>query len=784
MKKSDFLSFINSRITVFDGAFGTELQRAVGDPGTLPERLNIERPDVIRQIHRRYAEAGADVITANTFGANPLKAGERAEELIRAAVRLARESAPDKFIALDVGPTGRLAEPAGDMTFEEAYASFAAVIRAGADADAILIETMSDMTELRAALLAARECSDLPVLATMTFAEDMRTFTGVSAECFALAASPLADCIGVNCSLGPKELLPVVGKLVTLTDKPVIVQPNAGLPDSHGNYPVDADEFAEYAEKFIDLGVRIIGGCCGTTPEHTARLAAAARRRAPAPSKYIPAAAVCSATKYVTVDRVRVIGERINPTGKKAMKEALLGGDYSYAARQAVEQAEAGADILDINAGLPGIDERKVLTELVRRVARVVDLPLQIDSSDPSALEGALRIYPGKAIINSVSGEEKSLSAVLPLAAKYGAAVVGLTVDERGVPGTAEERVEIAERIISRAAEYGIPERDVYIDCLTLTVGAEQRQALHTLEAIRTIKSRHDVRTVLGVSNISFGLPARRPINTAFLTAALWAGLDLPILNPNLPENMQAIAAFNVLVCRDNGCAEWARKYADANTETTETHGRGGISATDGEDLRSLVIRGLPSAAETKRILAEGVPPLDIVNGMLIPALAAVGDAYETGRAFLPQLLASADSAKESFTVIRAAMPAAAAAKGVIVMATVKGDVHDIGKNIACTVLENYGYKVIDLGKNVPPEDVAAAVRKHGAKLCGLSALMTTTVPNMAETIALLRRECPDCRIMVGGAVLTEDYAADIGADYYCKDALADVRIAEEIYGK
>ena len=781
--KKDFRKYLSQNTVVFDGAFGTMLQREVGDPGMLPERFNTERPDVVSAIHRAYAEAGADVISANTFGANRAKAGERSDELIRAGVALARAAAPDRFVALDLGPTGRLAEPAGDMTFGEAYDIFAAAVRAGSDADVILVETMSDMTELRAALLAARENSDKPVIASMTFAENMRTFTGVSAECFALTASPLADAIGVNCSLGPAELLPVVEKLAELSPRPVIVQPNAGLPDSRGNYSVGAEEFAAYAEKFLGAGARLIGGCCGTTPEHIRLIARLAKGRAPAPSRYVPRAAVCSATKTVFIDGVRVIGERINPTGKKAMKAALLAGDYNYAAKQAVEQTEAGADILDVNAGLPGIDEKEVLTELVRRVSSVTDLPLQIDTSDPAAAESALRAYNGKAVINSVSGEEKSLSAVLPLAAKYGAAVVGLTVDERGVPKTTEERLEIAEKIIARAASYGIPETDIYIDCLTLTVGAEQEQAVRTLDAIREIKRRHNVRTVLGVSNVSFGLPARRIINSAFLTAALWAGLDLPILNPNLPENMQAVAAFNVLTCRDKGCAKYAEKYADTTAGFTEVRsGAPASPAADGCDLRALVKKGLPAAEETARLLDGGAEPLDIVNGMLIPALTDIGDAYEAGRAFLPQLLAAADSAKESFSVIRERMPAAAESRGVIVLATVKGDVHDIGKNIAGTVLENYGYRVVDLGKNVPPEDVAAAVKKHGAKLCGLSALMTTTVPHMAETITLLRRECPDCRVMVGGAVLTEDYAKRIGADFYCKDALADVRFAAEVY--
>ena len=785
--KKDFAAFLKTHRVLFDGAFGTVLQQKTDKIGTVPERLNLTRPELIAEIHRAYAEAGADVISANTFGANRAKAGAESDRLIAAAVDIARSAAPDKFIALDLGPTGLLAEPVGTSSFEELYDIFAAAVKAGAGADLILIETMSDMTELRAALLAARENSPLPVIASATFAEGGRTFTGVSPETFALVASPLADAIGVNCSLGPKELLPIAEKLVALTPKPVIVQANAGLPDERSRYAVGAEEFAKYAEKFLALGVRVIGGCCGTAPEFISLLRNVVDSFADVPFKnsYIPRAAVCSATRAVFIDGVRIIGERINPTGKKAMKQALISGDMNYIATQASEQADAGADILDVNAGLPELDEKTALPALVKYVQKVTDLPLQIDSSDPTAVGNALRAYNGKAIINSVSGEERSLSSLLPLAAKYGAAIVGLTVDEGGVPKTVGERVRIAEKIITRASEYGIPERDIYVDCLTLTVGAEQEQACRTLEAIRQIKTAHGVKTVLGVSNISFGLPARRIINSAFLTAALWAGLDLPILNPCLEENMQAIAAYNVLTGADKACAEYAGKYADYNFTTASAKKTAKPDEAPADALERAIYKGLDCAAlETAALLEAGADPLGVVNDRLIPALGKVGDDYEKGVLFLPSLLAAADSAKKCFDEVKKRMPAATGNKGSIVLATVKGDVHDIGKNIARVVLENYGYRVVDLGKNVEPEAVVAAVEKDRILLCGLSALMTTTVPNMAETIRLLKIRCPYCKVMAGGAVLTEDYARSIGADFYCKDVNADVRFAREVFGK
>ena len=793
----NFKEFIQNRVVVFDGAFGTVLQsKTGGKTGTVPEKLNLDAPQLIAEIHRDYAAAGADVITANTFGANEIKIGSRelADELIRAGVEVAKKSAVGKFVALDIGPLGRLLEPMGDISFEQAYEAYAHAVEAGKNADLIIIETMADLQELRAALLAAREHSRLPVICSMTFDGSGRTFMGVDPVCFALTASPLADAIGVNCSMGPKQLLPVVRKLLRYTDKPVIVQANAGLPDEKMHYDVDADEFARACETFVQEGVRIIGGCCGTTPDYIRKLRGIADRSEPQKTPYAPVSAVCSASRAVMIDRVKIIGERINPTGKKAMKQALLAGDYEFVQEQASEQAEAGADILDVNAGLPELDEAAALERLVREVQAVCPLPLQIDTGSAEAAERALRAYCGKAILNSVNGEEKTLRALLPVAKKYGAAVVGLTIDEQGLPKTAARRVEIAEKIIRTAERYGIPQEDIFIDCLTLTASAEQDQALETLNAIRIIKEKYRVKTILGVSNISFGLPNRKIINTAFLTAALFAGLDLPILNPNAGENMQAVAAFNVLSGRDRNCAAYSEKYGNVRIETKETAAApapppaSARAETSGagpeEQLQNEIRKGSPTAAKLCAELLQREAPLDVIENGLIPALNMVGDDYESGKIFLPQLIAAAESAKDCFAEIKKLLPEGKAERGKIVMATVKGDMHDIGKNIVKTVLENYGYTILDLGKNVPPEKIAAACREEKIALCGLSALMTTTVVYMEETIRLLRRECPSCRVMVGGAVLNADYAKKIGADYYCKDANASVKAAQEVFGK
>lgn len=775
---------LNKGILIFDGAFGTELMRRKIRAGTVPELINLTAPEVVYSVHRDYIAAGADVISTDTFGANRFKAGEKSEEIIAAAVSTAKKAAEKRaLVALDLGPTGQMSEPMGDTSFEEFYECYKAAVIAGKGADLVLLETMSDLTETRAAALAVKENSDLPLIVSMTFGENMRTFTGTPVDAFVYSVRSYADVIGVNCSLGPKQLLPIVERILSLSDKPVIVQANAGLPDSNGNYNVSPEEFAEYAEIFRQKGVSVIGGCCGTTPEHIAAIRSVIGRE----NLFKPASpppAVSSATRVVYLDGVTVVGERINPTGKKAMKEALRSGDMQYVTDRAVEQEDAGAKILDVNCGIPEIDEAETLVKLVRHLESVTDLPLQLDSSDPVALEKALRRYSGRAVVNSVNGEPSSLNRILPLVKKYGSMVIGLTIDENGIPKTAEKRIGIAEKIITEAAKYSIPESDIIIDCLTLTAGAEQDQAVNTLEAIRRLKATRSVKTALGISNISFGLPYRQAINSGFLTAALWAGLDLAIINPNVRENIECIDVFNVLTARDEGAKTYTEKYSGVSPTNVDVPKKAASSAEADGDLFYLIKRGLPAENATDKLLDEGLSAEHVIEKILIPALNEVGAAYEKGTLFLPQLIASADSAKSAFKAIKRRMKSGSAvSKGKVVMATVKGDVHDIGKNIAVTVLQNYGYDVIDLGKNVPPEDVVDAVKKHGAKLVGLSALMTTTVKNMEETIRLLKRECPEVKIMVGGAVLTKEYAEKIGADYYCPDAQSDVKIASTVYG-
>lgn len=773
----DFLAFIKDNIALLDGATGTQFQLRGLPAGKSPELLNLEDPALVEEIHRAYVEAGSDVVYANTFGANRLKMPHgKAESIVRAGVEIARRAAGDKFVALDIGPTGALCEPLGSMTFDEAYAVFAEVVKAGAGADLIVIETMSDLTELRAALLAARENSSLPVMCSMTFEESGRTFTGVLPEAFALCASPFADVVGINCSLGPDKLLPVMKRVAAYTQKPLFIKANAGLPDANMNYELSPEAFSALHGEYLKMGVNILGGCCGTTPGHIAALKKLIEGKKPLKRRVNVPAAVCSASRLVPLDRVRIIGERINPTGKKAMKEALLKGDMGYVAARAVEQAEAGADILDVNAGVPGIDEKGSLCEMVRRIQSVTDLPVQIDCTKPDAVEAALRLTQGKAVINSVNAEEKSLSSLLPLAAKYGAAVVGLTVDEEGIPKTAQKRVQLAERIIARAKEYGIPESDVYIDCLTLTVSAEQEQAQNTLCALKEIRSRHDVHAVLGVSNISFGLPARGAVNAAFLVMAMQAGLDLPIINPNLPEMTAAVAAFNVLSGADKDCREYVEKYAALPAAEKAP------AKAEDKDIYYYISKGLPDAARLTERLLQELKPLEVIDEKLIPALNKVGEDYEKGRIFLPQLISAAEAAKLCFEKVKSVIRGGGVDKGDIVLATVFGDVHDIGKNIVKTVLQNYGYNVIDLGKNVPPERVVEAVERGKVRLCGLSALMTTTVENMRLTIEMLKKSCPYCKIMVGGAVLTEEYAKEIGADRYCKDAAASARYANAVF--
>ena len=779
-----------AEIILLDGGMGTMLQAAGLPLGQLPELWNITRPEAVSAVQRRYAEAGSKVLYTNTFGANRYKAagcGRSVRELVEGGVRCARAAAEghDVKVALDIGPTGRLLEPLGDLDFEEACEVFREIVAAGAEAgaDLIVIETMSDLNEMRAAVLAAKENSSLPVWATMTFEATGRTFLGVTVGAMALTLTGLGvDALGFNCSLGPKELLGLVRELREWTELPLILKPNAGLPDpATGAYHITPEEFAEELSRAPALGVSILGGCCGTTPEFIRAAAAALRDLRPAPRPKKTRCGVCSATTVAETNAVRVIGERINPTGKKRFQQALREGDIDYIVLRGVEQQDAGADILDVNVGLPGLDEPEMMRRTVRALQAAVDLPLQIDSSDPKAIEAGLRACCGKAVVNSVNGKAEVLETVLPLCKKYGAAVVGLCMDENGIPQDWRGRVAIARRILDAALAHGVAKEDVFIDCLTLTVSAQQEQAVETLRAVRAVKEELGLHTVLGVSNISFGLPARETITRSFLTQAMYAGLDLPIVNPNQSAMMDAVAAFRVLSGQDRDSEDYIRRFAAAPAEAAPVQNGGEIS------LGEAIMRGLPreAAALTAKALEE-MDELEAVEKLLIPALDRVGERYERGEIFLPQLMKAASAACAGFDLIKtriAKRGGNAVSKGKIVLATVQGDIHDIGKNIVRVVLENYGYTVVDLGRDVPPQTVVEAAIREDAKLVGLSALMTTTVKSMAETIEALRKSGHDCRIMVGGAVLTEEYAAQIGADYYAKDAKQSADIARKVLG-
>ena len=778
--KLDLTNFL-----LLDGGMGTMLLKAGMPLGTLPESMNLTDAALVESIHRAYIGAGAEVVYTNTFGANRKKLHGRydAAELVRAGVACAKRACggTKALTALDVGPLGELLEPAGLLTFDEAYECFREVMEAGKDADLVVIETMTDLAELRAAVLAARETSDRPIFCTMTFDASGRTFMGVTPECMAVTLEHFGvSAIGLNCSLGPDEVLPIVQRILASTALPVIVKPNAGLPDPKtGVYSISPEAFAASMEKLLDLGVTIIGGCCGTSPEYTAALRTLLNGRRPAPRPCAPLAAVCSAHTVVAFDRVRVIGERINPTGKKRFKEALIAGNMDYVLEQGIDQCDAGADILDVNVGLPQIDERETMLEVVRGLLSVVSAPLQIDSTKPEVLEAALRLYPGRAIVNSVNGEQGVLDQLLPIVKKYGACVVGLTLDENGIPDTAEGRVAIARRIVRACEKYGIPRDCILIDCLTLTVSAAQESALVTLEAMRRVKEELHVKTVLGVSNVSFGLPQRERLNVAFLSLAIASGLDFAIINPNSEAMMAALASCAVLTGEDAGAARYIAKYADAAAPAAVK--------TAPRTLRDAVLLGLADEAGALcRAALSDTDAMDIVNQTLIPALDEVGARFEAGKLFLPQLLGAAQAAQAAFEPVKDALAHSGGARisrGTIVIATVKGDIHDIGKNIVKVILENYGYTMIDLGRDVAPEAVLQAVRESGARLVGLSALMTTTLSSMEDTISLLKREAPGCKVMVGGAVLTAQYARSIGADYYTKDAKASADAAKEVFG-
>ena len=795
--------FDRKRFVLLDGGMGTQLQTRGLQPGQKPELAALEMPDTLTAIHADYARAGADILLANTFGANAKKLAGcpcTVEQVVSASIACARSAAAETgaLVALDIGPLGELLVPAGTLSFEDAYAEFAQVIRAGAaaGADLVFLETMTDLYELKAAILAAKENCALPVFTSMSFESRGRTFTGCTVESYAVTAAGLgADAVGINCSLGPKEILPFAQRLCRSVPAgvPVFVKPNAGLPNPDGSYNLNAEEFAAEMKAYASIGVSMVGGCCGTTPAFIAKLQQTFAPLVPAEKIPIRRSCLCTPVRFVEVDGITVVGERINPTGKKRLQQALRDGDSAYPCAQAVAQAEAGAQVLDVNAGLPGIDEAATLEQLVKDLQAVTDLPLQLDSSNPEALSRALRIYNGKPIVNSVNGEQKTLDTILPLCKKYGAAVVGLALDEHGIPADAEGRFAIAKRIAAAANAAGIPNEDIYIDCLTLTASAQQEGAVQTLEALTRCKKELGVRTVLGVSNISFGLPCRGYLNTTFLTMAMSAGLDLAIMNPNTPEMMAAVRAYRVLTSQDKQSSDYVAAYADVQIQTTQTSKSAatvaevGAAAPGGDALFEAVRRGLKAEARAAADAALTMrEPLDVVNTSLIPALDAVGDGFEKGTVFLPQLLQAATAAQAAFESIKAKIAASGQAqgsKGKIVIATVKGDVHDIGKNIVRVILENYGYDVLDLGRDVAPERVVEAVRQTGAKLVGLSALMTTTVPNMQATIEALHAAGLDCKVMVGGAVLTPDYARNIGADYYCKDAKASADLAKQLLG-
>lgn len=771
-----------------DGGMGTMLQALGIETEHVPEMLNLTDPASIMKIHRMYAESGSDIVYANTFGANRFKlrrCGHSVEEVVSAGVKNAREAVGGKALtALDIGPLGQLLEPSGSLSFEEAYDCFREIVLAGRDADVIVIETMTDLCETKAALLAAKENSDKPVLVTMTFEENMRTFTGVSPDAMSAVLTGLgADAIGVNCSLGPAELLPVLEKICADTPLPVIAKPNAGLPDpSTGLFNVSPEDFASSAISLAEAGVSILGGCCGTTPGHIKALVQALsgikRKKREIKRKSV----VCSAVSCVEINQPRIIGERINPTGKKRFKEALVNGDIDYILGQAVEQIHAGAEILDVNVGHPEIDEKSMMIRAVKAIQSVCDTPLQLDSTIPEVLEAGLRVYNGKPIVNSVNGEDESLEAILPLVKKYGAAVVGLTLDKGGIPKTADGRFAIAEKILNRALEYGIPREDVFIDCLTLTASAEQDGVMETLGALKRVKTELGLKTVLGVSNISFGLPNRELITRTFLTMALQNGLDLPIINPNVDSITGAVRAYRLLTGIDRNSVEFIKVYSQDNTAAIP---KDAPASSGTPDISYAVENGLKNdAVRAAQELLRKHDPMEIINEYLIPALDAAGEKFEKGTIFLPQLILTAGAAQACFEVVKESLPPGSdgVSKGKIVLATVKGDIHDIGKNIVKVLLESYGFTVIDLGKDVPPEAIVEAAIKHQVKLVGLSALMTTTLKSMADTVALLNEKYTECKTVVGGAVLTASYAKQIHADFYAKDAKQTVDIAADIY--
>ncbi len=799
-------------VAFLDGAMGTQLQLKGLQPGEVPELWNLTRPRDVQDIHASYFAAGSDIVYSNTFGASPAKYHGDAplKDVIAAAIANAKAAAPaGKFVALDVGPTGRLLKPAGDFEFDAAYDSFAEQIRLGteAGADLIAIETVNDTYELKAALLAAKENSNLPVIATVSLSEDGKLLTGGDVDCVAALFDALKpDACGFNCGLGPDKLLPFVKRLAERVSIPIVVKANAGMPrvvDGKTHFDVGPEAFAKDIASCVEAGASIVGGCCGTTPDHiravTNLLASKSTQTPKHPNTQTPVPTVISSYSRcveLPLDDSLIIGERINPTGKKKLKEAYKSGDTGYILREAIAQADAGAHILDVNAGVPGIDEPSVLRATVEAIQSVTDIPLQIDTSDPKALEAALRHYNGKAMINSVNAKQEVMDSVFPLVAKYGGVIVALTLDEAGIPATAEGRVALAKRMIDEGAKYGLSKDDFVVDVLCLAVSADANSANVILESLRRVRYELGLRTVLGVSNISFGLPARPLLNATFYTLALEAGLTSAIVNPLSVEMMTAYKSWRALTGRDTSCNDWISSVAEGKVGGSATPAVPSVqsdsqasrqSVNSLSPLTSSIVHGLKQDAATIAggLLSSGKAPVEVIDGEIVPALEIVGKGFETGKVFLPQLLMAAEAASLAFEVIRDVLAKSGTKtelKGPIVIATVKGDIHDIGKNIVRALLENYGFKVIDLGRDVAPETIVETALRENCKLVGLSALMTTTVPFMEETIKQLNEADPSIKTFVGGAVLTAEYAEQIHATWYAKDAMASVRIAEDFF--
>ena len=799
---------LGKELLFLDGGMGTLLQAEGLAPGELPETWNIEHPEKVEAIHRRYYEAGSDVVLANTFGANVCKFHDdryTVEEVIRAGIanakRAGEQIGKETYVALDMGPTGKLLKPMGDLDFDDAYEAFAEAVRYGEKygADLIHIETMSDTYEVKAAILAAKENSSLPVFVTMIFDERGKLLTGGDVpSVVAMLEGLRVDALGLNCGLGPKQMLPILNDLRRYTSIPIIVKPNAGLPKQKNGetyYDVEPDEFARIMQEVVKEGACVIGGCCGTTPEHIKKLVEECKDLPLREIEKKHDTIVSSYGQAVILDDMpRIIGERINPTGKKKFKEALKNEDMDYILKEAITQQDKGAHILDVNVGLPDIDEVAMMEKVVKELQSVTSLPLQIDTVDGKAMERAMRIYNGKPMINSVNGKQVSMDEVFPLIRKYGGVVVGLTIDEEGIPKDAEGRVRVAGKIINEAAKYGIDKKDIVIDVLTMTISSEKDGAKVTLEALKRVREEFGVRTVLGVSNISFGLPRRPIVNSYFYAMAMQNGLTAGIINPSSEDMMKAYRSYNALMGFDENCTNYISTYAGTTETVTVQASQAAAAAGNAPKaagvemtLKYAIERGLKEEAHhITRDLIGTREPLDIIQEELIPALNVVGEGFEKGTVFLPQLLMSADAAKIAFAVIKDVLASSGQEeekKEKIILATVKGDIHDIGKNIVKVLLENYGFDVIDLGKDVPPEAIVEKAVEENVTLVGLSALMTTTVVSMEETIKLLREKKPDCKVMVGGAVLNQDYADMIGADFYGKDAMQSVHYAQKFFG-